>query len=55
MFLGTVEFPASREDLVSLADVRGAPEPVRDVLDALAPTDFESARAVREAVAELSH
>lgn len=53
-FLEGAAFPASRDELVALAEERGVPQTVREVLEAIAQTDFGSATEVRAAAAALS-
>lgn len=53
-YLRGVDYPASKETLVERAQEEGAPEPVRQTLEALPPQDFDSPAAVSKAVGELS-
>lgn len=53
-YLGGVDYPVSKEALVDHAERDGAPEDVRQTLEALDPADFDSPAAVRKAVEDLS-
>ena len=53
-YLDGVTYPVSREDLVEHAERSGAPEDVRETLEALEQVEFESPAAVTKAVGELS-
>jgi hypothetical protein len=53
-FLGGVEYPASRDELIAHVEGAGAPVDVRQVLEALEPQLFESAGSVERAVQGLS-
>lgn len=53
-YLGGVDYPASRDELIEHAERSGAPEDVRETLEALEQQDFDSPAAVAEAVAQLS-
>ena len=50
-FLGGIDYPASKEDLVSKAESAGADDAVLDALRGLPDREFDSPTAVSEAVA----
>jgi hypothetical protein len=53
-YLQAVEFPVGRDELLEYVEAAGAPEDVRQALEALEPQDFESVEAVQRAVEALS-
>lgn len=53
-YLGGVDYPVSKEALLEHAEQEGAPEDVRQTLEALEPADFDSPAAVSKAVSDLS-
>lgn len=53
-YLHAVEFPVGRDELLEHVESAGAPEDVRQALEALEPQDFESVEAVQRAVEALS-
>lgn len=53
-YLGGIEFAVSRDDLIAHVAGAGAPEDVRQTIDALEAQDFDSLSALYEAVAGLS-
>ncbi len=54
VYLNGVEFPVGRDELISHVQDAGAPQDVRQTLEALEPGDFESKDALERAVAGLS-
>lgn len=54
LYVAGADFPLSKTELLELAEERGAPEDVRQTLEALEPGDFASHAALDEAVRALS-
>ena len=53
-FLGGVDYPASKDDIVRTAREQGADDNVLSTLEALGPQEFNSPNDISEAIGKLN-
>lgn len=54
-YLKGADYPASKDDLMDLANDNGAPDEIMDILDQMPDVDFESPADVQECYGEIEH
>jgi hypothetical protein len=54
-FLGGIDYPAHKQDLIKMAQKSGADKQVMDTIKSLPRDDFNSPNDVSEAIGDLHH